>query len=173
MTPALRIGVSSCLLGQEVRWDGGHKLAPFLIEGLGRTVEWVPVCPEVEVGMGIPRPTLRLARRGGQLRLLESGSDRDHTRAMRAYAPGRIAQLTALELCGFVLKSGSPSCGLAGVEVHGGQDGRGLFADQLLRAAPELPVEEEGRLVDRVVRERFLERAFAYRRLRAGSAGRV
>ena len=95
----LRIGVSSCLLGQEVRWDAGHKRARFLTDVLEPFVEWVPVCPEVEVGMGIPRETVRLVRDGDEVRMRGTRSETDHTRAMHRYAARRVRQLAALELC--------------------------------------------------------------------------
>jgi uncharacterized protein YbgA (DUF1722 family)/uncharacterized protein YbbK (DUF523 family) len=168
---AIRVGISSCLLGELVRWDGGHKRDVFLVSELGRYVEWLPVCPEVEVGMGVPRPTLRLVRDGDELRLLENQSDRDHTRAMRAWARRRAAEIAKLDLCGYVLKKDSPSCGMERVKVYRAgaspvRDGRGLFAEALLEALPSLPVEEEGRLQDARLRENFIERVFAYRRLR-------
>ena len=144
-----RVGISSCLLGEKVRWDGGHKRDALLISELGRFVEWLPVCPEVEVGMGIPRPSVRLVRDGDDVRMLENETDRDHTRAMRAFAKRRVAEIAKLDLCGYVLKKDSPSCGMERVEVYRAgapalRDGRGLFAQALLAALPSLPVEEEG-----------------------------
>ncbi len=173
----VRIGVSSCLLGREVRFDGGHKRDAFLTETLGRFVEWVPVCPEVELGLGVPRRTLHLEREGGELRLVEAGTDRDLTAAMRRFAARRAAELAKQELSGYVLKSRSPSCGMERVPVRaarGGpaRGGRGVFAAGLLAAFPGLPVEEEGRLQDPVLRENWVERVFAYRRLRTLFAGR-
>lgn len=167
----LRVGISSCLLGENVRWDGGHKRDLFLVAELGRFVEWLPVCPEVEVGMGVPRPSVRLVREGDEIRLLDPRSDRDHTRAMRAYAKRRVAELAKQDLCGYVLKKDSPSCGMERVRVYSvgapaRREGRGLFAEALLEALPLLPVEEEGRLQDAALRENFIERIFAYRRLR-------
>ena len=137
----IRVGVSSCLLGERVRFDGGHKRDPFLADRLGPHVEWVPVCPEVEVGMGVPRPTLRLQKVGGELRVLEIESGRDHTRAMERCARRRVSALRRLDLCGYVLKRGSPSCGMERVKVYSDkgrprQDGRGLYAAVLLRALP-------------------------------------
>jgi uncharacterized protein YbgA (DUF1722 family)/uncharacterized protein YbbK (DUF523 family) len=166
----IRIGVSACLLGRPVRFDGGHKRDRFLTDVLGAYVEWVPVCPELEVGLGVPRPTLKLRRAGDELRLVEGASGRDHTGAMRAFARRRLAELRALRLCGYVLKRDSPSCGMERVRVHPQQgpprrEGRGLFAEALLQAFPSLPVEEEGRLGDPVLRENFIERVFARRRL--------
>jgi uncharacterized protein YbbK (DUF523 family)/uncharacterized protein YbgA (DUF1722 family) len=173
----IRIGISACLLGHEVRYDGGHKRDRLLTETFGRFVEWVPVCPEVELGLGVPRPTLRLAPAGDALRLVESDAGRDHTRAMRAFARKRLAALRALGLCGYVLKRGSPSCGLERVKVYPPRgrprrEGRGLFAAAVLEALPRLPVEEEGRLADPALREGFVERVFAYRRLRGVFSGR-
>jgi len=172
----IRIGVSSCLLGRAVRWDGGHKRDPFLTDELGAFVEWVPVCPEVEIGMGVPRETLRLAVRGGALRLVAERSGSDHSDAMRAWSQRRLRELAALELCGYVLKKGSPSCGMERVPVWNAsgmreQRGRGLFAEALLAACEALPVEEEGRLHDPRLRENWIERVFAYRRLRSLFSG--
>ena len=173
----IRIGVSSCLLGQKVRFDGGHKRDGFLVETFGAWVEWVPVCPEVEVGMGIPRESIRLIRVGEENRLVAPGSGTDWTEGMRAWAALRVAQLGALELCGYVLKKDSPSCGMERVKVYRGEgmprkDGRGLFAEALLSRFPNLPVEEEGRLCDPRLRDNFVERVFAYRRLRTLLGGR-
>jgi len=172
-----RVGVSACLLGREVRHDGGHKRADSLVEALGPRVEWVPVCPEVELGMGVPRPPIRLERRAGELRLVEPGSGADHTRAMSRFAARRVRELAALGLSGYVLKSGSPSCGMERVRVRRAngsslRNGRGMFAAALLARLPGLPVEEEGRLADAALRESFAVRVFAYRRLREFFRGR-
>jgi uncharacterized protein YbgA (DUF1722 family)/uncharacterized protein YbbK (DUF523 family) len=168
----LRIGISSCLLGEEVRWDGGHKRDRFLTDVLDPYVEWVPLCPEVEVGMGIPREPVHLARRGDGIRMLGTRSGRDWTAAMRAWAEKRARQLSRLHLCGYVLKKNSPSCGMERVKVRSEKgmprkEGQGLFAEALIRCHPLLPVEEEGRLHDAGLRENFIERIFAYRRLRS------
>lgn len=173
----IRIGVSSCLLGSPVRFDAGHKRDAFLTDTLGPLVEWVAVCPEVELGLGVPRKTLHLAREGDALLLVEKGTGRDLTTAMRRFAARRSRELGRLELCGYVLKSRSPSCGMERVRVRDGRGrpapgGRGIFAAALIEAFPELPVEEEGRLRDPLLRENWLERVFAYRRLRALFAGR-
>lgn len=167
----VRIGISACLLGQKVRWDGGHKHDPFLTHTLGQLVTFVPVCPEVEAGFGTPRETLRLVDAAGGTRMVETKSALDHTDTMRRYAERRARDLAAENLCGYVLKKDSPSCGVFRVkryDVHGNskKDGRGLFAEALIAALPLLPVEEEGRLHDPVLRENFFERVFAYRRLR-------
>jgi uncharacterized protein YbgA (DUF1722 family)/uncharacterized protein YbbK (DUF523 family) len=166
----LRVGVSGCLLGQAVRFDGGHKRDAFLVETLGQFVEFVAVCPEFELGLGVPRETLRLEREGGDLRLIAPGSGIDHTASMRAFAAQRSAALAREELSGYVLKSNSPSCGKERVNVHGAgrtpsREGSGLFAAALIRRYPYLPIEEESRLSDARVRENFIERIFAYHRL--------
>lgn len=174
---ALRVGVSSCLLGESVRYDGGHKRDRFVTDVLGDHVEWVSVCPELESGLGLPRPTMRLVREGDDVRLVETKSERDHTRVMERFSATRVRALRALDLCGYVLKKDSPSCGMTRVKVYGAKGmperkGRGLFAEALIRALPDLPVEEEGRLHDPALRENFIERVFAYRRLRDLFAGR-
>lgn len=184
MTPArrpppeeIRIGVSTCLLGQNVRYDGGHKRDDFVAGMLARFVTFVPVCPEVEVGMGVPRPSIRLVRLGGEVRLVEPRSGADHTAAMRRWSERRARELEGLGLSGYVLKKDSPSCGMERVKVHaekgpGVKDGVGLFAEALMARLPLLPVEEEGRLHDPALRESFVERVFAHRRLAALLGGR-
>jgi uncharacterized protein YbbK (DUF523 family) len=164
-TAPLRLGVSSCLLGQEVRFDGGHKRDRFVTDLLGSFVEWVPVCPEVEVGMGTPRPALRLVRDGNNVRMIEIKSERDHTLSMQRYAAKRARALRKLDLCGYILKKDSPSCGMTRVKVYGegmpSRAGTGLYASALMDAYPNLPVEDEGRLNDSKLRENFIERVFA------------
>src|SRR5574337_1634210 len=168
----IRIGVSACLLGQSVRYDGGHKRNCFLVETLGPFVEWVPVCPEVEIGLGIPRPTLRLeAHVDGALHLVTSSTGEDRTAAMQRYARARVDALARQGLCGYVLKKDSPSCGMERVKVYGrnamrSRRGRGVFAAELLARCSSLPVEDEGRLKDPRLRENFVERVFAYHRWR-------
>jgi uncharacterized protein YbgA (DUF1722 family)/uncharacterized protein YbbK (DUF523 family) len=157
-----RIGVSSCLLGEQVRFNGGHARCRFLTDELGAHADWVPCCPEVAIGLGSPRETLRLTTAG---RLVNRSSIADHTAAVAAVPlpPG---------LDGYVLKSRSPTCGVHGIARYGdgGQPadhrGRGVFAQRLMAAFPLLPVEEEGRLNDDLLREAFAERVFAAARLR-------
>jgi uncharacterized protein YbgA (DUF1722 family)/uncharacterized protein YbbK (DUF523 family) len=173
----IRIGISACLLGQKVRYDGGHKRDAYLVETFGQYVEWVPVCPEVEMGLGTPRETLRLVRTGGDIGLIMPKTGADHTPAMRAYGKRRVAELAKEDLYGYILKKDSPSCGMERVRVFDAQgvpakSGRGLFAEALLQHFPRLPVEEEGRLTDPRLRENFVERVFAYHRLHALFAGR-
>ena len=172
----IRIGVSACLLGEKVRFDGGHKRDPYLVESFGRYVEWVPVCPEVELGLGTPRETLRLVRISSDIRMTMPKTGADHTEAMRAYAVRRLNELAKENLSGYILKKDSPSCGMERVRVydaHGvpAKSGRGLFAEALLQLFPLLPVEEEGRLTDPRLRENFVERVFAYARLRSLFSG--
>ena len=169
----IRIGISACLLGQEVRFDGGHKRDAFLTQELGRFVEWVPVCPEVEAGFGTPREAMHLRRLDGTIRLVTVNTARDVTEPMERLIRRRLPALADDELSGYVLKKNSPSCGLERVKVHdrtGGTSssakGRGLFAEALISRFPLLPVEEEGRLCDPRLRENFVERVFAYSRLR-------
>jgi uncharacterized protein YbgA (DUF1722 family)/uncharacterized protein YbbK (DUF523 family) len=161
--------VSACLLGEEVRFDGGHKRDTFLTKVLGPHVEFVPVCPEVEMGLGTPRETLRLVRHGASVRMITTRTGIDHTDGMNAWSDKRLTELERENLSGYVLKKDSPSCGMERVKTYGdgmpARDGRGIFADALLRHMPLLPVEEEGRLTDPTLRENFIERVFAYRRL--------
>jgi uncharacterized protein YbbK (DUF523 family) len=166
-----RVGISACLLGQEVRFDGGHKRDSFLTDALGHYVEWIPVCPEVEVGMGTPREPLRLVRDGAQTRMITTQTGIDYTDRMNQWARTRVAALAGDDLDGYVLKKNSPSCGMLDVKVfdhhdRSSHDGQGLFATVLTEQMPMLPVEEEGRLSDQRLRENFVARLFAYRRLK-------
>jgi uncharacterized protein YbbK (DUF523 family) len=163
-----RIGISQCLLGDNVRYDGGHKLDSVLIETLSRHVEWVPVCPEVEVGLGTPREPMHLVGDPQAPRLVTINTRVDHTEAMRRFVQRRVRELEALNLSGFVFKSASPSCGITGVSLFNGQgmethNGVGLFAQAFMKHFPLMPVEEEGRLHDLQAVKNFLERVLAYR----------
>lgn len=167
----MRVGISSCLLGNEVRFDGGHKHDPYITATLGQFFAWVPVCPEVEMGLSTPRETLRLIGDAVAPRLVFAKTGADQTDAMQAWAVKRLKALADLELCGYILKSKSPSCGMERVRVYWAsgmpaKHGVGIFARALLAAFPLLPVEEEGRLHDLGLRENFVERVFAYRRWR-------
>lgn len=178
-----RIGVSACLMGDPVRFDGGHKRDPFLVETFGQHVDWVRVCPEVEAGLGTPRETMRLilvgppdrekgARYPGErVAMIVQKSGRDVSEVMRRYAARKVETFADADLSGFVLKKDSPSCGMERVKVYGAggpaeRAGRGLFAEALMARFPNLPVEEEGRLGDPRLRDNFVERVFAYQRLR-------
>ncbi|HXC66447.1 MAG TPA: DUF523 and DUF1722 domain-containing protein [Nitrospiraceae bacterium] len=168
-TASLRLGISRCLLGDEVRFDGGHKRDSFLTDVFGRYVEWVPICPEVEAGLGTPREAMRLVGdpQNPQLVTIETGID--HTHALEAMATDRTEKLKKLDLSGYVFKKGSPSCGIERVRLydeHGmsSRKGVGLFARAFMKQFPLTPVEEEGRLCDPTLRENFIERVFCYRR---------
>jgi uncharacterized protein YbgA (DUF1722 family)/uncharacterized protein YbbK (DUF523 family) len=168
-TGSLRLGISRCLLGDEVRFDGGHKRDNFLTDVLGPYVEWVPICPEVEAGLGTPREAMRLVGDPAHPRLLTIKSGRDHTRALEKMTAGRLAELGNLDLSGYVFKRGSPSCGVERVRVYTehampSHSGVGLFARAFIEQFPLIPVEEEGRLCDAPLRENFIERVFCYRR---------
>jgi uncharacterized protein YbgA (DUF1722 family)/uncharacterized protein YbbK (DUF523 family) len=174
---SIRIGISACLLGQQVRFDGGHKRDSFLTDTFGRFVDWVPVCPEVECGLGTPREAMRLVRHGDDLQLLTVKTRIDLTAAMQRLSRSRASALARENLSGYVLKKDSPSCGLERVKVYDpngtpARTGRGLFAAALVDALPYLPVEEEGRLSDPRLRDNFVERVFAYWRLRELFTGR-
>ncbi|MFW6051887.1 MAG: YbgA family protein [Myxococcota bacterium] len=174
----LRLGISACLMGQEVRYDAGHKRDPFLVETLGRWVEWVPVCPEVEIGLGVPRPTMRLEGKGeAKPRLVVHATQEDLTDRMTRWSQRRARDLGGESLDGYVLKSGSPSCGMERVRVYGAKgpprkEGVGVFARALAERMPLLPTEEEGRLHDPGLRENFIERVFAHHRWRVLRSGR-
>ncbi len=165
-----RIGVSACLLGERVRYDAGHKRDPWLVEELGPRVEWVPVCPEVEIGLGTPREPIRLERgAGGAIALMTVDSRRDLTATMRQFAVARADALAGQGFDGYVFKSDSPSCGPAGVPIVAGdrtESGRGLFADAVIARLPDLPVADERALSDPLTRDRFVERVFARHRAR-------
>lgn len=170
--PKLRLGASSCLLGEEVRFDGGHKQDRWILGTLSNYVDWVAVCPEVEIGLSVPRPSLRLVDGAeGEVRLVMPKTDTDYTEPMRSFADERVEALSGERLSGYILKSKSPSCGMARVRLYNASgmarpQGRGLFAEALMRRFPALPVEEEGRLHDARIRENFIARIFAYQRWR-------
>jgi len=170
-----RVGISRCLLGDEVRYDGGHKRDQEILDTLTPFVEWLPVCPEVEIGMGTPREPIHLvaatdgvASGSHRVRLIGVHSGRDWTGDMDRWRRTRLRELADARLSGFVLKQDSPSCGTTGVsvEVNGRVErtGRGLFAQALLDAMPDLPVEEEGCLHDPRARQDFLDRVLARHR---------
>jgi len=168
----IKVGVSACLLGEEVRYDGGHKRDAFVVDTLGSHVTWVAVCPEMEIGLGTPREAIRLQGDASAPRLIGTKTGIDLTRRMTGYARSRVRALAGLGLSGYILKRASPSCGMERVKIYSedgmpGRLGRGLFAGALMDGLPLLPVEEEGRLSDPRLRENFITRVFAYRRLQA------
>jgi uncharacterized protein YbgA (DUF1722 family)/uncharacterized protein YbbK (DUF523 family) len=152
----IRVLVSSCLLGEKVRYDGGHKRDPFLVETLGRFVEYVPVCPEADCGLPTPREAMRLAGDPARPRLVTVRSGVDHTRKMQRWIRRKLQDLGGLDLCGYICKKGSPSSGMEA----------GMFTKAFMDRFPLIPVEEEGRLRDPALREMFVERMFTLRRLR-------
>jgi FdhD protein len=177
-TGRVRIGVSACLLGDAVRFDGGHKRNDVIVRDLADIVEWVRVCPEVEVGMGTPREPVRLVRAGGDVRMIATRTGIDHTASMNRWAQQRADSLSGEDISGYVFKKDSPSCGVSGVKVfddRGSCDrsGRGLFAAALISRFPGMPVAEEDELSDPVRLREFLERVTAYSRARAGRDGAV
>jgi len=175
MSAPIRIGVSSCLLGEKVRYDGGHKHDHYLTDTLGRFFEFVPVCPEVGCGLPVPREAMRLEGDPAAPRLMTSRTRIDKTEQMLAFCRSKVEELAKEDLCGFVFKKGSPSSGLFRVKVYQdgmpSKSGSGLFAAAVARRFPHLPLEEEGRLCDPALRENFIERVFSYRRWKDFLAG--
>jgi uncharacterized protein YbbK (DUF523 family) len=175
MTDLPRVGISQCLLGDEVRYDGGHKRDENVLGFLDEYFSWVPVCPEVEVGMGIPREPVQLVSAPAGVRLVGARSQKDWTDELRTYSSSRADSLATEGLYGFIFKKGSPSCGMVGVELRdtGGlltRNGVGLFAAAMMRRLPDLPVEDEGHLGDPGVRKAFIQRVYEYQRsMRANS----
>lgn len=170
MVKQLKLGISSCLLGNKVRYDGQHKYDAWLVETLGQYVDYVPVCPEVECGLPVPREAMRLVGNPDCPRLVTNKNGIDLTAQMMGFCERRIKDLAEHELCGFVFKSKSPSSGMERVKVYpeaGGvsqKNGVGIFAREFMKAFPLLPVEEEGRLHDPVLRENFIEQIFVMQR---------
>jgi len=167
----IKLGISSCLLGEKVRWDGGHKLDRFLADTLGQFVDYVPVCPEVECGLSIPREAMRLVGEPDSPRLVTSRTGKDHTERMLRWARRRVRELDKEDLCGFIFKSQSPSSGMERVKVYSEKGvpvkkGVGMFARVFMEHYPLLPVEEDGRLHDTRLRENFIERMFVFKRWR-------
>lgn len=171
MTSLIKIGVSTCLLGQKVRFDGGHKHDRYITQTLGQFFAFVPVCPETECGLGVPREAMRLVGDVRSPRLVTNKSHVDHTDRMLSWVADRLNGLEKEDLCGYIFKKDSPSSGLHRVKVYSdkGQpvrSGRGLFAAAFTARFPRIPVEEEGRLHDPDLRENFIERVFALKRWR-------
>lgn len=168
MEKSIKIGVSSCLLGEPVRYDGGHKHDHYITDILGRYFSFVPVCPEVGCGLPIPREAMRLEGDPAQPRLLTNKSRVDLTVQMQSFCVAKVEELEQEDLCGFIFKKSSPSSGLFRVKVYNNgmaaKNGRGLFAAAVAQHFPLLPLEEEGRLGDPALRENFIERVFSYRR---------
>lgn len=172
----INLGISTCLLGQKVRYDGSHKHDRYLTDTLGKYVTYVPVCPEVECGLGVPRESMRLVGDHQSPRLVTVRSRRDYTENMLRWAEKRVLELEKENLCGFIFKSDSPSSGMERVKVYpeGGmpeKKGIGIFARVFMEHFPLIPVEEEGRLHDPAIRENFIERIFTLKRWVESVAG--
>lgn len=171
MEDRIKLGVSACLMGENVRYNGGHKLDHFLRDTLGQYVSYVPVCPEVEAGFGVPRETMQLVGDVDAPRLVKTKSRTDHTDQMRQWAQKRVKELEKEDMCGYIFKKDSPSSGLMRVKVYNEKGmpekkGVGLFAREFVDHFPLIPVEEEGRLHDPKLRENFIEQIFTLKRWR-------
>ncbi len=169
MSQTIKIGISACLLGEKVRYDGGHKLDHYIKETLGKYVTFIGVCPEVEIGLPVPREAMRLVGDTNSPRLLTIRTNVDYTDKMLNWASKKLAELAEEKLCGFIFKSRSPSSGMKGVKVYNSsgiptKTGVGIFAKSFMDKFPLLPVEDEGRLHDPILRENFIERVFIYKR---------
>ena len=171
MEKTIKLGVSQCLLGEKVRYDGGHKHDRFITDTLGQYVEYIPVCPEVECGFPVPREPFRLVGKANSPRLVTINTKTDHTDKMLKWAKKRLAELEKEGLSGFIFKKGSPSSGMERVKVYTekgvpSKSGSGIFARAFMEHFPLVPVEEEGRLRDPKLRENFIERIFVFKRWR-------
>jgi len=175
----IKIGISSCLLGNEVRYDGGHKRDTNIIDELGKYFDFVAFCPEVETGMGVPRKPIHLVRRGDEILALEIDNHaNDFTLQLENFIAEKNSQIT--ELCGFILKKNSPSCGLEDVQIYGKKGtqhvpertGEGIFARMLKKQFPLLPLEDEGRLCEPALRNNFIERIDNYHKSKLKSDSR-
>jgi uncharacterized protein YbgA (DUF1722 family)/uncharacterized protein YbbK (DUF523 family) len=178
MDHKLRVGISSCILGNPVRWNAGHKLDKYLTHTLGQFVEYVPVCPEVEVGLGVPRESMRLVGDPERPRLITFKSKTDHTDKMVRWADKRVKALEKENLCGFIFKSDSPSSGMIRVKVYNDKGmphkvGVGIFARAFMNHFPSIPVEDDGRLNNPQIRENFIQQIFTMKRWREIDTGRT
>lgn len=175
MTVKIKLGISTCLLGEKVRYDGGHKLDRFLRDTLGQWVEYVPVCPEVECGLPTPREAVRLVGEAGNPRLVTNKTGVDYTGKMKTWGANRLKELEKEQLSGFIFKSKSPSSGMERIKVYSDKgmpvkNGVGIWARMFMDHFPLLPVEDDGRLHDPALRENFIERVFVFRRWRESVA---
>jgi len=171
MNNKIKIGVSSCLLGEEVRWNGGHKKDRYVQGILDNYFDYVPTCPEVDVGMGVPREAVALYGTLENSKMISKKSKTDWTGKMNTYMKDRINELGNADLCGYIFKSKSPSCGIGRVPIYSKfgsnkvRHGPGMFASAFMKTLPLIPVEDEGRLHDPVIRENFIVRVFCFNRL--------
>ncbi len=166
----IHVGISSCLVGEKVRWNGEHKKDVYIDEVLSQFFEWVHVCPEMELGMGVPREAVHLTGSIEFPRMVGKQTKTDWTDRMLSFSRSRSKELCSLNLCGFIFKNSSPSCGMKGIKIVSDKDrprafGRGLFANEFIKHNPILPMEEEGRLRDSRIRENFIVRVFSFQRL--------
>ena len=172
MKNKIKIGVSSCLIGEKVRWNGDHKQNHFVREILANYFEYISVCPEMEVGMGVPRETVALYGNLEKSRMISKKTQTDWSKPMQYYIKDRISTLEYDNLCGYIFKSKSPSCGLGRVPVyaefgsHRVRHGAGLFAKAFTNKFPLVPTEDEGRLNDPMIRENFIVKVFSFSRLK-------
>ena len=170
MKDKIKIGVSSCLVGEKVRWNGDHKQDRYVREVLSKYFEYIPVCPEVEVGMGVPRETVALYGDPEKPSMISKKTQTDWTKPMGKYIKSRINTLSADDLCGYIFKSKSPSCGMSRVPLysefgsHKVKHGPGMFANAFINSFPLVPTEDEGRLNDPRIRENFIVRVFSFKR---------
>lgn len=163
----IKIGISSCLLGEPVRYDGGHKLDHYLKNTLGQFVEWISVCPEVESGLSVPREAMRLIKFGNEVRIVTINTKKDYTEQILKWSEEKLKSLEKLNISGFIFKSRSPSSGLMSAKIYSENGkllgkGQGIFAKAFVNYFPEIPVEEDGRLQNPLLRENFIERVFIY-----------
>ena len=171
MKEKIKIGMSSCLLGEEVRWDADHNHDQYVRDVLGSYFDYVSICPEVDVGMGVPRETVALYGTLENPKMITKRSKTDWTKKMNHYTKDRIHELTKENLCGYVFKGKSPSCGIGKVPIYSEfgssrmRHGSGMFASSFVKVFPLVPVEDERRLHDPVIRENFIVRIFCFHRL--------
>lgn len=162
----IKIGISACLLGEKVRYNGGHTQDRFITDTLSEFFEYQPFCPEVAIGLGVPRETMRLVKTDQGIRSIMPKTGGDYTEQLSAYADEVIPTLD--QISGYVLKSKSPSCGMERVKVYDEKGmpsdvkGVGIYAERLQEKMPDLPIEEEGRLHDPLLKENFIKRVFVY-----------
>jgi len=165
----IKTGISSCLLGNKVRYDGGHKWDRYITETLGQYLEWVPVCPEIECGLPVPRQAMHLIGSPDSPRLVTIGTGIDHTDRMLRWSKNKLIELEKENLSGFIFKSRSPSSGIGGIKIYTpsgmqGQRGKGIFGNAFLQHFPLIPVIDDGRMHNPSLRDNFIERVFVYKR---------
>lgn len=165
-TNEIKIGVSACVVGEKVRFDSYHKINNFLVKDFSEYVKFVPVCPEVGIGMPVPRPVIRLISEEERVALVESkNQDKVYTQQMLDYSENKVEDLISEDLCGYVVCAKSPTCGMERVKVYkkhsASKEGVGLYTKVLMEKMPWLPVEEDGRLHDPFLKENFISRIYA------------